>query len=268
MINTINTSIIDIELTTMDIELTTQSLYEIAIDEIRRMRDDLNKEEKQLKIDREKLKQDKRISKLVENIDVIQFNVGGEIIITTRETLTKIPKSTLSLMFNGRWEHKLQRDQNGNIFLDFNPILFRHLLDQLQISETNDSIYLSPPSSQPSLVEPFKKMLRKLGLYHLLPSEERNVITFNVGGQMITNQSTTFTQVSNSALDTIVSHSKTTNFNYESDVFLDLDPKVFQHLIKQLREQSFKNICNSELSSCQERISFGKLLIDLSIYRK
>jgi hypothetical protein len=267
MINTINTSIIDIELTTMDIELTTQSLYEIAIDEIRRMRDDLNKEEKQLKIDREKLKQDKRISKLVENIDVIQFNVGGEIIITTRETLTKIPKSTLSLMFNGRWEHKLQRDQNRNIFLDFNPILFRHLLDQLQISETNKSIYLSPPS-QPSLVEPFKKMLRKLGLYHLLPSEERNVITFNVGGQMITNQRTTFTQVSNSALDTIVSHSKTTNFNNESDVFLDLDPKAFQHLIKQLREQSFKNIWYSELSSYPERISFGKMLIDLSMHCK
>jgi hypothetical protein len=40
-------------------------------------------------------------------MDVLQLNV---------ETLTKIAKSTLSLMFNGRWEHKLQRDQNGNDF--------------------------------------------------------------------------------------------------------------------------------------------------------
>ncbi|EPS57124.1 hypothetical protein M569_17698, partial [Genlisea aurea] len=63
---------------------------------------------------------------------VIRLNVGGEIIMTTRQTLTKIPKSTLYFMFNGRWEQKLQIDQNGNIFFDFNPIIFRHLIDQLQ----------------------------------------------------------------------------------------------------------------------------------------
>jgi len=236
MINSINTSIIDIE-------LTTQSLYEKAINEIRRMRDNLNKEEKQLKIDREKLKQDKRISKLIENIDVIQFNVGGEIIITTRETLTKIPKSTLSLMFNGRWEHKLQRDQNGNIFLDFNPILFRHLLDQLQIIDIDNSIHLYPPF-QSSLVDPFNKMIKKLTLSQL---EKNDILTFNVDGKMITSRRTTFTQVLNSTFDRIISSSQQTNFNNESDVFIDYDPKIFQHLINQLREESFRNISYSGL---------------------
>ncbi len=94
---------------------------------------------------------------------------------TTRQTLTKIPKSTLSILFNGRWEHKLQTDQNGNIFFDFNSIIFRHLLDQLPIIETNK---LYPPS-QPLLIEPFNKMLRKLGVQQLLSSEKKDVITFN-----------------------------------------------------------------------------------------
>jgi hypothetical protein len=71
------------------------------------------------------------------------------------------------------WEQKLHRDPEGNIFLDFNPILFRHLLDQLQIIEIN----IHPPS-QPSLVEPFKKMLRKLGLQNQLRKESFKSISF------------------------------------------------------------------------------------------
>ncbi len=131
-------------------------------------------------------------------MDVVQLNVGGEIMITTRETLTSIPKSILYLMFNGQWESKLPRDRNGNIFLDFNPILFHHLLDQLQTQDLKSkSINIHLPS-QSSLVEPFKKMSKKLGLHQLLLSENKNVSTINVGGQMITTQRITFTQVSNS----------------------------------------------------------------------
>ena len=32
------------------------------------------------------------------------------------------------------------------------------------------------------------------------------------------------------------------NFNSNSDVFFDFDPKLFQQLIDQLREESVKNI--------------------------
>ncbi len=99
---------------TIDIESTTRSISEKAIAEIRKMEEDLKKTEEQLKIDREHLQEEKeQIQKSIGNIDTFQLNVGGEIILTTRKTLTKIPKSTLSLMFNGRWEHKLQRDQDG-----------------------------------------------------------------------------------------------------------------------------------------------------------
>jgi hypothetical protein len=255
VINSIRSSIIDIE-------STTQSIYQTAIEIIRKPQEELEQEENQLKIDRKNLEEAKQIPKLIENIDIFQLNIGGEIIITTRETLTKISKSTLSLLFNGRWEHKLQKDQNGNIFFDFNPILFRHLLDQLQIVEKNDSIRFYPPS-QPSLVQPFKKMIRKLGLDQFLSSEKQNIITFNIGGQMITNRRTKFTQISNSSFETIVSP-----LNNQSNVFLDYDPKLFQYLINQLREDSSRNIFHLKLSSDKERISFKNMLIDMSIFVK
>jgi hypothetical protein len=54
------------------------------------------------------------MSKIINTTDVIRLNVGRNIIMTTRETLMQIPKSILSMMFNGRWEQKLQRNQEGN----------------------------------------------------------------------------------------------------------------------------------------------------------
>jgi hypothetical protein len=104
-------------------------------------------------------------------------------------------------------------------------------------------------------------MIKKLGLQQSLSSEKKNVITFNVGGQKITSQRTTFTQVSNSTFDTMM------NFNNENDVFVDYDPELFQHLIDQLRKNSFKNINSFRLSLHEEK-SFKKMLNDLSIHRK
>ncbi len=223
---------------------------------------ELEKEEKQLELDRQKFEEEKETPKPVDHTDIFQLNVGGEIIMTTRQTLMKIPESTLSILFNGQWEHRLPKDQNGNIFFDFNPILFRHLLDQLQIVETNNPIQLYPPF-QPLLVAPFKKMIRKLGLQQSLSSEKKNVITFNVGGQKITNRRTTFTPVSNSTFETIVRPTKM----MESDVFVDYDPKLFHHLINQLRKNSFKKINSSGLS-LHEGKSFKQMLNDLSIHGK
>jgi hypothetical protein len=106
-------------------------------------------------------------------------------------------------------------------------------------------------------------MLRKLGLQQSLSSEKKNVITFNVGGQKITNRRTTFTPVSNSTFETIVPPTKM----MESDVFVDFDPKLFHHLINQLRKNSFKKINSSGLS-LQEEKSFNQMLNDLSIHGK
>ena len=102
-------------------------------------------------------------------------------------------------------------------------------------------------------------MIRKLELQRFLSSEKKNIITFNVGGQKITNQRTIFTNISN------ISTSQIINLNNENDVFIDYDPKLFQHLINQLRKQSFRYISTVGLSSKKEKISFETMLSDLNI---
>eukprot|EP00439_Symbiodinium_sp_Y106_P021398 s3747_g2.t1 len=61
--------------------------------------------------------------------DTIRLNVGGDTSFTTRrDTLTAIPGSRLALLFSGRWDKSLRRDENGRLFLDVDPVQFRALL--------------------------------------------------------------------------------------------------------------------------------------------
>ena len=64
--------------------------------------------------------------------DVIELNVGGEIMATTRSTLCQVEGSLLASMFSGRWEDKLSKDKQGNYFLDFDPAFFKPILSYLR----------------------------------------------------------------------------------------------------------------------------------------
>ncbi|CAF1365184.1 unnamed protein product [Adineta steineri] len=63
---------------------------------------------------------------------IVHLNVGGERISTTRSTLTAAEGSLLAAMFSGRMDHKLSKDTSGCIFLDYDPVLFKCLLNQLR----------------------------------------------------------------------------------------------------------------------------------------
>ena len=102
-------------------------------------------------------------------------------------------------------------DDDGNIFFDFNPIVFWYLLDQLQLSEGKS---ISSPSD-PLLARSFEKMMKKLRVEHLVSTSDRNILTVNVDGQLIT------THLSNS--------SKLIN---KTHVFIDYHPKIFRQFIK------------------------------------
>lgn len=67
--------------------------------------------------------------------DVILLNVGGELMDTTRDTLTDIPNTVLASITLSTSENRLklaQYDENRRIFLDLSPTLFKHLLEQLR----------------------------------------------------------------------------------------------------------------------------------------
>ena len=71
---------------------------------------------------------------MIDNISRPQ--VGGEIFSMKRSTLTGVfPDSYLANLFSGRWESSIERDGNGNYFLDFDPGSFGAILTYLRYGE-------------------------------------------------------------------------------------------------------------------------------------
>jgi hypothetical protein len=50
--------------------------------------------------------------------DVLHLNVGGTKTAVLRRTLTSIPGSMLASKFSGRWDESMERDREGDIFID------------------------------------------------------------------------------------------------------------------------------------------------------
>lgn len=61
---------------------------------------------------------------------VIPLNVGGVKYMTRLSTLKRYPDSMLAALFSGRY--RVDKDADGNYFLDSNGVLFGHLLEYLR----------------------------------------------------------------------------------------------------------------------------------------
>jgi hypothetical protein len=202
----------------------------------------------------------------VDDTDVLRLNVGGELMSTSRSTLTRVTNSTLAKIFDGSREHQLRIDRDGNIFLDFNPILFGHLLEQLRMMESDTPQVFYAPSSH-SLIAPFNKMLQKLSL-DPAPQSDENIITLNVGGEIIMTHRETLTQISDSKLAAIVSSNESVSVDASGHIFLDLNPELFRHLLDQLRLTQQTTIPSFDVPSIEETKAFNSMLISLGLKRK
>ncbi|KAI8465872.1 MAG: hypothetical protein J3K34DRAFT_486353 [Monoraphidium minutum] len=80
--------------------------------------------------------------------DVIQLNVGGRPIDTTRRTLCLVKDSLLATMFSGRWADSVTRDAAGRCFLDLDPDLFESILAWLRFHA------IAGPAARGSAPEP------------------------------------------------------------------------------------------------------------------
>ena len=212
-----------------------------------------------IEIDRKQLENDKKMNKLIRMNDVIHLNIGGEILVTTRDSLTAVSTSTLAKLFNGRWEEKMPHDVDTNIFLDFNPALFRHLLEQLRQAKRNpSSLHFTPPqSSSSSDVRSFNRMLKILGL-HPISSSSNEMVVMNVGGDRIISRQKTLNSSQSTAL--IVHPTKT-----KSAHFLDADPWLFRHLLGQLREQEIRKVLYFHAPSSDKLESMNRMLKHLRL---
>ncbi|GFS15956.1 BTB/POZ domain-containing protein KCTD7-like [Elysia marginata] len=73
---------------------------------------------------------------------IINLNVGGQLYMTRLSTLLKFSDSMLAAMFSGR--HQIDKDKDGNFFLDSNGQVFSHILEFLRYGTVppNDVAYL------------------------------------------------------------------------------------------------------------------------------
>lgn len=91
------------------------------------------KQLEQLKQERQKWDEEKAImEKLVASATpIVNLNVGGEKMSTLRTTLTVVEGSLLATMFSGKWEDKLTKDANGCIFLDYDPVVSKNVVNMV-----------------------------------------------------------------------------------------------------------------------------------------
>ena len=138
----------------------------------------------------------------VNDDDLIDLNVGGTKLTTTRSTLCQVQDSLLATMFSGRWEDNIKRDKDGAVFFDFNLHHFILILDYLRVKK------IETPDNAPSLPkvpedqsESFRSLLQYLGLSNEIsassettPSEKFNScssgVTLKEGGQVAVHNQT------------------------------------------------------------------------------
>ncbi|KAL0018874.1 hypothetical protein WJX79_009640 [Trebouxia sp. C0005] len=97
--------------------------------------------------------------------DILQLNVGGESFVVTRGTLTQAKDSLLASKFNGRWEARHQLDNQGQIFLDYDPYCFKQVLAYLRSKAIERPDRPAPqPIIAPESQAQFNALLQFLGL--------------------------------------------------------------------------------------------------------
>lgn len=139
--------------------------------------DKANKEEQRIKVRLEE--QNKKKQKLTQacgdvdatDEDLVEINAGGKVITTKRAILTQLKGTRLESLFSGRWDKELQRDNNGRIFLDVNPVCFQLILDFLverSMAVAEDSIQ-EPPSVDEEYKHIFEHQLELFGLTDVIP---------------------------------------------------------------------------------------------------
>lgn len=98
--------------------------------------------------------------------DVIQLNVGGQTnIAVLRNTLTQFEDSMLAAKFSGRWDDSIEKDRDGNIFVDEDPDNFSLLLKFLRMRMKNNNQGGSVPERhRPKATYEFCSMLEYYNL--------------------------------------------------------------------------------------------------------
>lgn len=132
-------------------------------------------EREQVASEREKLQRESAMLEAshvkVADGDLIDLNVGGRLLTTTRRTLCLVTDSLLATMFSGRWADGVTRDGTGRFFLDLDPDLFDLVLGWLRffaIAPPSHSV-TPEPAVPPGKTEAMMALLDYLCLHRHIP---------------------------------------------------------------------------------------------------
>jgi hypothetical protein len=125
-------------------------------------------EEKSMQLDELKQTLEKEGRCFGKPSDVLRLNVGGNRIDVLRRTLTSVEGSMLATRFSGRWDDSLEKDVEGNFFIDQPIELFLPLLNFLRAREcvTARVPYAKTPPMNKLLQTDFVGMVEYYGLSH------------------------------------------------------------------------------------------------------
>lgn len=96
--------------------------------------------------------------------DVLHLNVGGTRTAVLRRTLTSVPGSMLASRFSGRWDDSIEKDKDGNFFIDQPFSLFEPMLDYLRNRSNGTELY-SLVSNNLQYTD-FHRMVEYYGMTH------------------------------------------------------------------------------------------------------
>lgn len=108
---------------------------------------------------------------------IISLNVGGEVFTTRQSTLKKIPETVLALSLDAPWTESFARDHLDRLFLDFDPNIFRFLLDQLRTWNSSKKTFRLPKDGDQR--DSFKQLCHQLHFPTTLYEGSDRVDKFN-----------------------------------------------------------------------------------------
>lgn len=145
-------------------EDTTKSLWENLQKIQQEELDSIARERKALEEEKKKMH-----SFEVDDSDIVEINVGGELIIQAhRGTLCQVEGPMFSGIFSGRWEDSVRRDKEERIFLDHDPELLRIIINFMRLKSIGDpSEPLMPPTVPREKQQAFRCLTKYFGLESL-----------------------------------------------------------------------------------------------------
>lgn len=106
----------------------------------------LEQREEELKKSFERLEREKKSLGCGNASDVLHLNVGGTPITTLRRTLTYVEDSMLAARFSGRWDDSIEKDKDGNFFIDQPIEIFLPMIDFIRSKQSQTPLASAPRS--------------------------------------------------------------------------------------------------------------------------